>query len=357
MIAADGQVVWLRDLVTVVVEGDRATRLRGVMVDITERKRAEEERQAHLWFFESMDRVNRAIQGTNDLEQMMSDVLDTVLSIFECDRAWLVYPCDPEAASWQVPMEHSRPEFPGLFALGLDLPADPEVAEVFQTVRASSGPVRLGPGSEHPMPAEVAKRFSIQSQIVMAIDPKVDKPYMFGLHQCSYPRAWTPQEERLFQEIGRRLADALTSLLMFRNLRDSEARLEQAQRIAHLGYWDRDLDTDRLTFSDETYRIFGLPPQERTSSTMPGLRELIHPEDRPMNDRARGGGAAGRPALRRGIPGGPPQRHGDRAGEVIARIRALVRKVDPQKARLAINGVITEVIALADSEVRRNGYC
>ena len=93
-----------------------------------ERKRAEEERQAHLWFLESMDQVNRAIQGTNDLEQMMSDVLDAVLSIFECDRAWLVYPCDPEAASWQVPMEHARPEFPGLFALGLDLPVDPEIA-------------------------------------------------------------------------------------------------------------------------------------------------------------------------------------------------------------------------------------
>jgi two-component system, LuxR family, sensor kinase FixL len=42
MIAADGQIVWLRDLVTVVVEGDQATRLRGVMVDITKRKRAEE---------------------------------------------------------------------------------------------------------------------------------------------------------------------------------------------------------------------------------------------------------------------------------------------------------------------------
>ena len=42
MIAADGRIVWLRDLVTVVVEGDRATRLRGVMVDITKRKRAEE---------------------------------------------------------------------------------------------------------------------------------------------------------------------------------------------------------------------------------------------------------------------------------------------------------------------------
>jgi PAS domain S-box-containing protein len=42
MIAADGSVLWLRDLVTVVVEGDRATRLRGVMVDLTNRKMAEE---------------------------------------------------------------------------------------------------------------------------------------------------------------------------------------------------------------------------------------------------------------------------------------------------------------------------
>src|SRR5258707_640211 len=42
MIAADGSVVWLRDLVTVVVEGDRVTRLRGVMVDLTKRKQAEE---------------------------------------------------------------------------------------------------------------------------------------------------------------------------------------------------------------------------------------------------------------------------------------------------------------------------
>src|SRR5712664_985191 len=42
MIAADGSVVWLRDLVTVVVEGDRVTRVRGVMLDLTNRKQAEE---------------------------------------------------------------------------------------------------------------------------------------------------------------------------------------------------------------------------------------------------------------------------------------------------------------------------
>ena len=42
MLAADGRVVWLRDIVNVVVEHDQPTKLRGIMVDITERKQAGE---------------------------------------------------------------------------------------------------------------------------------------------------------------------------------------------------------------------------------------------------------------------------------------------------------------------------
>ena len=45
MIAADGREVWIHDLVTVEVVDGQAVTLRGVMVDITARKRAEEERR------------------------------------------------------------------------------------------------------------------------------------------------------------------------------------------------------------------------------------------------------------------------------------------------------------------------
>ncbi len=251
----------------------------GTVLDVTERKRAELEAQAHLWFLESMDRINRAIQGANDLDAMMSEVLKAALSIFNCDRAWLVYPCDPQAPTWRAVMEHVRPEFPGAFALGVDLPLDPEVAAVFAQVRGSRGSVCFGPESDEPVPSQMAERFSIRSVIGLAIYPKLDKPYMFGLHQCAHPRVWTPPEQRLFQEIGRRIEDALSALLMFRSLQHSEARLEEAQRIAHVGHWERDLDTDLIAWSSETYRIFGLAPQKH----FPGLSQLanlLHPEDR-----------------------------------------------------------------------------
>jgi two-component system cell cycle sensor histidine kinase/response regulator CckA len=112
-----------------------------------------------------------------------------------------------------------------------------------------------------------------------AIYPKIDKPYMFGLHQCSHARRWTAVEVRLFQEVGRRLADALTSVLAHRVLRESEHKLAEAQRITHVGYWDRDFDTDYIVWSDETFRIFGLPPQSRPL-TVDEVLSLIHPDDR-----------------------------------------------------------------------------
>jgi PAS domain S-box-containing protein len=132
----------------------------------------------------------------------------------------------------------------------------------------------------------------------MAIYPKGDRPYMLGLHQCAYARVWTRQEERLFQEIGGRLADALTSVLILRILRESERRLEDAQRIAHVGYWDRDLDARRITLSDESCRIFGLQPQDRVADLTAWherWQALIHAEDRPRAAAAAAAALAGGP--------------------------------------------------------------
>ena len=252
---------------------------RGVGRHITERKRAEAEHRSYLKFLESMDRINRAMQKTQDLQQMLSDVLLATLDIFACDRTWLIYPCDPDAPSWHAVMEHTRPEFPGAFALQVELPVDRDVAAAFAATRAAPGAVLFGPDYDLKIPALAADRFAVRSQMAMAIDAKADKPHLFGLHQCSRARVWTAEEQRLFQEIGRRLSDAISALSTLRSLRDSERKLDAAQRIAHVGWWERDFGTNRVALSEEVQRIFGVRPvdlphwQDRWTN-------LIHPQDR-----------------------------------------------------------------------------
>ena len=67
-------------------------------------------------------------------------------------------------------------------------------------------------------------------------------------------------------------------------LRESEANLNRAQAIAHLGSWYLDLRQNRLTWSDEVFRIFGIPKDARL--TYETFLAMVHPEDRDGVDRA-----------------------------------------------------------------------
>ena len=59
-------------------------------------------------------------------------------------------------------------------------------------------------------------------------------------------------------------------------LRKSEAQLNEAQRMAHLGSWERDHETNTLHWSDETYRIFKIAKESNIASYEAFLA-AIHP--------------------------------------------------------------------------------
>ena len=68
-------------------------------------------------------------------------------------------------------------------------------------------------------------------------------------------------------------------------LRKSEARLAEAQRIAHLGGWDWNVATGELSWSDEMFRIFGFAPQSFAVNYSRFL-ERVHPDDRANVDES-----------------------------------------------------------------------
>ncbi len=78
--------------------------------------------------------------------------------------------------------------------------------------------------------------------------------------------------------LQKRVGYLLQAKRMKEALRESEASLAVAQRVAHIGSWDLDLVTNKLQWSAEIYRIFGFLDYE--SATYELLLERIHPDDR-----------------------------------------------------------------------------
>ena len=92
-----------------------------------------------------------------------------------------------------------------------------------------------------------------------------------------------------FEQGGRRLLCMVRDITERKRtedvLRESEAKLQRAQRIANFGWWERDFTTSRVSLSDEVCRIFGLEAVDLPEWHARWL-SLIHSEDRPRVAKA-----------------------------------------------------------------------
>ena len=77
-------------------------------------------------------------------------------------------------------------------------------------------------------------------------------------------------------------------------LRDTTEDLNRAQEVGHIGSWRLDLRSGVLTWSDENYRIFGLPKD--TPLRHETFLSIVHPDDRAFVD------ADWRSAMQSGTP-------------------------------------------------------
>ncbi len=175
-------------------------------------------------FYEAMEGIDEAIQSADRVDRMLDNVMETVLQIFECDRAWLFHPCNPDADSFRVTVESTTEAFPGAKALGKAVPMTADMADYCRRALAVPGEVVLDPPEGREMENDIAIQFDVQSLMLMALYPRVGETWMFGLHQCGYRRNWRQADRRLFRRIGFRITDALSSRLYLQQLEESEKR-------------------------------------------------------------------------------------------------------------------------------------
>ena len=96
-------------------------------------------------------------------------------------------------------------------------------------------------------------------------------------------RIFTKDEVHFLQAVASVLGNMIERQRAQEALEESEASLNRAQEIAHIGSWHLDIAGNRLTWSDEVYRIFGRPKGAPLSYR--AFLDMVHPEDRERVER------------------------------------------------------------------------
>ncbi|HLK61617.1 MAG TPA: ATP-binding protein [Chthonomonadaceae bacterium] len=174
-----------------------------------------------------LDRISRIILSAPNIESLLSQVAQEILDIFQSDRAWLLTPCDPDSPSWRVPIEVTRPEYPGAFAEQAEVPMDPFAAAAFRAALESAAPITHD-FEAIPDNPDFQERFRIRSQMTIALRPRIGNAWMLGIHQCSQRRPWSGAEQELFREIAERITDSLSTLILLRQL---ETDIAERKRV------------------------------------------------------------------------------------------------------------------------------
>ncbi len=104
---------------------------------------------------------------------------------------------------------------------------------------------------------------------------------MFSTHYRNRGRP-NQRELQLLDFLARQVADIIERAHAEEVLRQSKDDLSRAQQVGQIGSWRLDLRKNILTWSDENYRIFGVPVGSAMSYD--SFLQIVHPEDREYVD-------------------------------------------------------------------------
>ncbi len=232
----------------------------------------------HNWYLENLDRATKVLSAKLHTSEILRQLTEVILDIFDVDRAWLVSLSDPRAPAYPIPIEATRAEYPGAFSDGAEIPGDDFLDRIVQHVLSGNEPLLMQMDEIDNVP-EYIKQYQVRSQMLVALHPQVGDPWLLGVHQCARKRHWTALEQRLFQTIAERVSITLSDSMLLQQMRESERRLQEAERIAHLGNWKLDLKSGEAIWSDEEYRVLGYATGE-VAANIDNFMRAVHPDDR-----------------------------------------------------------------------------
>ncbi|MBA2276487.1 MAG: PAS domain S-box protein [Chloroflexia bacterium] len=287
MITADGRTVWLRDIVTVVVEDDKAVKLRGVMVDITERKRAEMELLRREAILEAVAFAAECfLRVGTSWEECAQEVLERLGRATDVSRVYVFEkftgddgePWATQRFEWTAPGIARQLDDPQLTALSLKAGGLAPWTAALGRGELLYGHVRDLPGIER-TPVEAGGPRSL-----VLVPIFVDGAWwgVIGFDECERERDFSVMERDALKAAANTLGAAIGRDRAGHALGESQRVLATLlSNLPGMAYRCRnDADWTMTFVSDGCLDLTGYQPTDLHENRRLAYADLIHPDDR-----------------------------------------------------------------------------
>jgi PAS domain S-box-containing protein len=271
----DNEVFWRMDGTSIPVEymttpmHDENGKIIGaavVFTDISERKRAEAERQV-------ISDIVQSVITTTNLDELLDLAHHSIGELLYAENCFIALH-DPTTdlmhfEFWVDKFDPAPPPEPvgeGFSSYVLRTGQPLLLTEELKTRLCEQGEVKQS-GSDSASWLGVPLRTPARTIGVLAVQHYEEQG------------AYSQRDLEFLSSVGDQIALAIEGKRSDEKLKCSEARLAEAQQVARVGSWERDVITNEVIWSDEEYRLFGFAPGECAASTDPSL-SCVHPDVR-----------------------------------------------------------------------------
>jgi two-component system sensor histidine kinase/response regulator len=259
----------------------------GISRDITDTKLAEVALQRAQRALMASRECGQAVMRATDEAELLREVCHTVVHTGGYRMCWVGF-AEDDAQRTVRPVVHEGPDdgYMGIVQVSWGegpLSLGPTGTAIRERRPVISRDLATDPNYVPWRDAALARGFAAAAALPLLPDPDT----CIGAI-CIYAtdaQAFDDEEVRMVAELASDLAYGIRALRDRQARRETQLllsqqkdRLAESQRIAHVGSWEYDPATQQLSWSDETFRLHGLEPDD-SALTLAYASSQVQPED------------------------------------------------------------------------------